>query len=76
MVSIDAKFWIGDKVIIDGEQSVVAIITCIEVRWQTVIRYEVSWWQGGECKFCTFDDWRLSAAPGSGSKFVYDDRCS
>lgn len=73
MISIDAKFWIGDRVIIDGEQRIVAVVTSIEVRRQTVIRYEVSYWQGGDCKFCTFDDWRLSPAPGSNPKIVYED---
>lgn len=56
------RFNIGERVKIDNCADLAAIVTCIELRRFDMVRYEVSWWHNSECKFCTFDDWRLSAA--------------
>lgn len=56
------QFEIGSKVHIDDDKSITGVVTCIEIRPQKVVRYEVSWIQGGDAKFIVFDEWRLSKA--------------
>lgn len=56
------KFSIADKVHIDGDKSITGVVTCIEIRLPTVVRYEVSWMQQGDAKFIMFDEWRLTLA--------------
>lgn len=61
-VQLTSEFDFGDKVIIDGDSSLVGIVTSIEFRRKNVRRYEVSWTVNGDTKFVMFDDWRLSRA--------------
>ena len=56
MISYECKFEIGSKVHIDDDRSIIGIITCIEFRRTDVVRYEVSWIQGGDAKFIVFDE--------------------
>lgn len=55
-------FCIGQRVVIDGDQSAHAVVTEILIKAGGVI-YRVAWVQNGESKEPWFDEFRLSAAP-------------
>jgi hypothetical protein len=60
MPILECKYEMGERVHIDGDNSIVGIISCIEWRRPDVVRYEVSWMHSGDAKFIIFDEWRLS----------------
>lgn len=57
---IESQFDIRDRVIIDGEPSVVA--TIVAIRWSRDDRptYELSWMHDGRAEYTYFDEWRLT----------------
>lgn len=52
-------FNLTEKVIIDGDRQVVAVITAISFRISGC-KVEVSWWNHGDLKEAWVDEWRLS----------------
>ena len=57
--TLECKYEIGQRVHIDGDNSITGIVSCIEWRRPDVVRYEVSWMHQGDAKFIVFDEWRL-----------------
>ena len=62
MPTLDCKFGIGDRVHIDTDLSITAVVMSIEWKRPDVVRYELSWLCNGDAKFIIFDEWRLSPA--------------
>jgi hypothetical protein len=57
----ESKFSLGNKVIIDGCDKIVAIITAISFR-KTGCKIEISYFNDGRLEECWIDEWRLSYA--------------
>ena len=58
---LDSRFRFGDRVIVDGDHSLVAVVTSI--LWKTTsCQLEIAWVHGGDLKSAYIDEWRLTAA--------------
>lgn len=57
---IDTRFDIGDFVAIDGDKSIHARVTMVSWRSRYLITYEVCWFNNGDSKSATIEEWRLS----------------
>lgn len=60
-MKIESDFDIGDKVHIDGDQHLTAVVTAVTWRARDVINYECSWVTDGDSKSCVIEGWRLTA---------------
>jgi len=66
--TIEAKYLPGEKVHIDGCESLTGVVTAVQWRNVHQISYEVSWIANGDSKHDVIEEWRISAAgAGSGS---------
>lgn len=56
-----SRFGFGDKVILDGDKSLVAVV--IAILWRSSqCQIEVAWIHAGDAKSSYVDEWRLSLA--------------
>lgn len=62
LMKVEVKFYFGDKVCIDNDADMVALITGVRLFNPHCTEYEVDWFANGEPKRMTVDEWRLSAA--------------
>lgn len=60
-MQLNTCFTFGERVRVDGSD-IVGVITAFEARPGVcpVHRYELSWFNNGDVKFCTFDEFRLT----------------
>jgi hypothetical protein len=54
---------IRDRVIIDGDASVVGVISAVQFRMTREPLYEVSYMHNGVAQASWIEEWRLEAAP-------------
>jgi hypothetical protein len=58
---LDSRFKFGDRVIVDDDHSLVAVVTAI--LWKTTsCSVEVAWVHSGDLKSAYIDEWRLNPA--------------
>jgi hypothetical protein len=59
---IETPFMLGDRVWLDGDESIVATITCMLFNgcWS----FQISWMSNGDYKDVTVGAWRLTIVPG------------
>lgn len=62
MYTLESKFMIGERVIIDGCRDLVVVITAVQWRIQSDTSYEVAWICGGKSESAMIEGWRLQAA--------------
>ncbi len=62
MHQIECPFMLGDRVHIDGDESIIAVVTCLMFNgcWS----FETSWANNGRFESAIFPCWRLTIAPG------------
>ena len=63
-MKIDTKFDIQDKVLIDGDKSLIGTVIAIQVHSDTMYDYQLSWLSNGAHFKETFDEWRLTKWEG------------
>lgn len=63
MLTLFAPFSFGEKVIIDGDVSLVGTITAFKFR-KSFLLCEVSYFNNGKSECAEIEDWRLTAVPG------------
>ena len=56
---IHTDLCVRDKVIIDGDSSLIAVITAIIYRNESSMSYEISWVGCGKLECCVIEGWRL-----------------
>jgi hypothetical protein len=56
----DSKFAFGDRVIIDNDKSLVAVVTAFSFRLHGYAQIEVAWVHNGDTKSAWIEAWRLS----------------
>jgi hypothetical protein len=59
-VRLESKFDIRDKVVIDGDMTMV--FSVVAIRWlrEETPQYELGWMHEGRAEYAYFDEWRLS----------------
>ncbi len=62
MQTVQSEFSLGERVYIDGCQSLVGIVTAVTWRHPEIINYEVSWVHNGESKSVVIEGWRCEHA--------------
>jgi hypothetical protein len=60
-MKIESSFDLREKVHIDGDAHLIAVVTAVTWRAPDVINYEVSWVTDGDSKSCVIEGWRLTA---------------
>ena len=63
MTHFECKWQFNDRVVVDGDSSIKAVVTAIAFR-VTGRMIEVSWFHNGECRFAWIEEYRLSEANG------------
>lgn len=69
MYQIECPLTLGDRVHIDGDESIIAVVTCL--LFNGCWLFEVSWANSGRFESSTFPYWRLKIAPGEESEPDY-----
>lgn len=54
------KFNVSDRVFIDGDASLIAIVTAVELRAMGAVRYELSWVASADIKHVYVDEFRIT----------------
>lgn len=57
---VELPFGFGDKVYIDGDKSIIAVVTAFNFRTERC-EVECAWFSNGDAKSAWFSSWRLSA---------------
>jgi hypothetical protein len=57
---IETQFNIKDQVLIDGDKTLIAVITAIQWRSEQQINYECSWFANGKIEYAVIEGWRLT----------------
>lgn len=60
MKTVDLKFLPKDRVIIDNDESLVAVVTFVRLHADSAPQYNVEWFDHGDAKSVTLDEFRLS----------------
>lgn len=62
-MKLDTIFDIGDKVTIDNDKSIVAVITGLTIRGAIpqapLVQYEASWFHNGNAQQAWIEEWRI-----------------
>lgn len=65
MPQIEVKFVPKDRVIIDEDKDLIAIVTAINIHPDSAPQYAIEWFDAGSAKLLTLDEFRLSPAPSN-----------
>lgn len=60
---LESQFDIRDLVIIDGDETVRAVVVAMRRSRDNHPHYEVSWMHEGRAEFVYLDEWRLAKCP-------------
>lgn len=60
MATFRSKFDIGDRVVIDGDRSMVVTVVAVEFRYGPHVKVEVQWMYDGNSQSAWMDEFRLS----------------
>ena len=59
MKSVELEFLPKDRVIIDGDDDLVATVTFVHLHADSLPQYNVEWFDHGDAKSATLDEFRL-----------------
>lgn len=62
MKTVQLKFLPKDRVIIDGDESLVVVVTSVRLHADSLPQYNVEWLDCADAKVATFDEFRLGEA--------------
>ncbi len=62
MQTMQSEFAVGNRVNIDGCESLIGIITAVIWRHPEIVNYEVSWVHNGDSKSFVIEGWRCTHA--------------
>ena len=57
---LESKFDIKDRVMIDGDITIVCSVVAIRWSREQALQYELGWMHEGRAEYAWFDEWRLS----------------
>lgn len=63
-MKVETLFDVGDKVIIDGDKSIVAVVTVIHIQGPNFFTYQVGYFHNGTMSDIILDEWRLDKWEG------------
>lgn len=63
MKTAEVMFLPKDRVIIDGDPDLVAVVTYVRLHADSAAQYNIEWFDAGDVRSATMDEFRLSAAP-------------